>query len=94
MGEEANDGGLVIVVPWEYPIIILSCTIIVLMVFCTGFTVVPGARKSYFTKEFLESIKEEHQTAFPGTSIAPDGMPDLVEEASRRMLECASVWEN
>ena len=44
---------LSIVLPKEYPLVLLSCVILCMMCFLMGFVVVARARFSTFTKEFL-----------------------------------------
>ena len=49
-----------LVIPREYPWIILSCVILCIECFLVGIFVVAGARFKYFTKEFMAQFKEEH----------------------------------
>ena len=50
---------LSIVVPKEYPLILLACAILCIECFSMGF-VVASARFRTFTKEFMFQFKEEH----------------------------------
>ena len=70
---------LTVVLPKEYPLILLSCVILCIECFMLGPLVVAPARFRTFTKEFMEQFKEEHQAAFPGSSPATGGFPDCGE---------------
>ena len=65
-----------IVLPKEYPLVLLSATIVTTLCFLLAPLVIKPARDRTFTKEFMEKFKEEHEAAFPGTSPAVGGFPD------------------
>mmetsp|Transcript_80446 Transcript_80446/g.111460 ORF Transcript_80446/g.111460 Transcript_80446/m.111460 type:complete len:186 (+) Transcript_80446:24-581(+) len=66
-----------VILPDEYPYILLCCFILCIACFMSG--VVGNPRSKYFTKEFMEQFKEEHEQAFPGTEPAVGGWPDAGE---------------
>ena len=51
---------LQVVLPTEYPIILLGCVILCAMCYIIAFLVVGRARGRTFTKEFMAQFKEEH----------------------------------
>ena len=65
-----------VVLPQEYPLVLLGCVILCVECFLMGFIFVAPARMRTFTKEYMEGFKEEHEAAFPGTSPAVGGFPD------------------
>lgn len=71
-------GALRIVLPWEFPIIILSCLILSLLTFIIAFEV-PTKRSKFFTDEFMKQFEKEHEEAFPGTKPTSGGYPDAGE---------------
>ena len=69
-----------IVVPKEYPLVILSAVILCVECYLLGFIAVAPVRGKFMTKEFLEeNFKDEHEKAFPGKALAPGGFPDCGE---------------
>ena len=66
-----------LIVPTEYPLVLLACLILTIECFLLGPVVVGPARFKAFNKEFMEQFKEEHQQAF-GESSEPavGGWPD------------------
>ena len=65
-GGVAQSTGMVIVIPKEYPLIILACTIICALCFLTGFCATGPKRASLFNAEFMKNFEVEHEKAFPG----------------------------
>ena len=53
-----------IIVPKEYPMVLLSGALLGLECFLIGFSIVP-ARLKTFNKEFMAQFKDEHLVAFP-----------------------------
>ena len=70
---------LSIVIPKEYPLTLLACTLLCIECFMLGPLVVGPARMRTFTAEFMAQFKEEHQAAFPGTEPSKGGWPDAGE---------------
>ena len=68
-----------VVLPKEYPLVLLACVILCIECFLMGMCVVAPARFRTFNKEFMEQFKEEHSAAFPGTDPAVGGFPDCGE---------------
>ena len=56
----ADTAGYTVVLPKEYPLILLSGVILCIECFLIGMIVVARSRFSIFTKEFMEQFKEEH----------------------------------
>ena len=79
MDTTIDTGAYTVVLPKEYPLILLACVILCIECFLIGMCVVPPKRFKYFTKEFMEQFKEEHEQAFPGTEPAVGGFPDAGE---------------
>ena len=67
---------LSIVLPAEYPLVLLACVILCIECFFMGMIFVAPARFGLFNKEFMSQFKEEHEAAFPGTEPANGGFPD------------------
>ena len=65
-----------VIVPKEFPLVLLACTILCLECWLIGFVVVVPARFKTFNKEHMEKFTEEHEAAFPGTKPAVGGWPD------------------
>ena len=67
----------VIVLPTEYPLILLACVFLCIECFLIGPLVVSKARFSAFNKEFMQQFEEEHKKAF-GQDATPavGGFPD------------------
>ena len=65
-----------VVLPKEYPLVLLGCVILCIECFMMGMLFVAPARFRTFTKEYMERFKEEHEAAFPGTEPAVGGFPD------------------
>ena len=65
-----------IVIPQEYPIILLTCVVFCIQCFFLGPTVISPARFRTFNKEFMAQFQAEHEEAFPGTKPAVGGFPD------------------
>ena len=65
-----------VVLPSEYPLILLGCVILCCECFLMGPIVIAPARFGTFTKEFMAQFKDEHEKAFPGTEPAAGGFPD------------------
>ena len=62
--EEGETDEILIVIPKEYPIILLACVLLCVMTFFTPFFTVARVRIKYFNKEFMEKFKNEHVEAF------------------------------
>ena len=83
-----------LVLPREYPFILLSCVILCIECFMVGMIVVGGARFKYFTKEFMAQFKEEHKKAFgEGKEPAVGGHPDCGDGRYARKLPYGD-WVN
>ena len=68
---------LSIVLPKEYPLILLACCILCVECFMMGMLFVAPARfKKAFNADFMKQFEEEHEKAFPGTKPALGGFPD------------------
>ena len=52
--------GISLVVPREYPLILLSCVILCIECVVFAMAFVAPARMKYFNKEFMAQFKEEH----------------------------------
>ena len=76
MENAAAATALTVVLPKEYPLILLACCVICIECFLMGMIAVAPARFSIFNAEFMAQFKEEHEKAFPGTSPATGGFPD------------------
>ena len=77
--ENAAASALSIVLPKEYPLILLACCILCIECFLMGMIAVAPARFSIFNKEYMNTFEKEHAEAFPGTSPATGGFPDCGE---------------
>ncbi len=55
---------LTVVLPQEYPYIVLACAIICFECLIIGTCMQGGARFKTFTEEFMTKFKDEHQEAF------------------------------
>ena len=73
---DAATSAMQIVLPQEYPLILLGCVILCCECFLLGPIVIAPARFGTFTSEFMAQFKEEHEKAFPGASPANGGFPD------------------
>ena len=62
--EEWESEEILIVIPKEFPIILLACVILCTMTFLTPFLTVARARIKYFNNNFMEQFKKEHVEAF------------------------------
>ena len=74
-----DSGAFTVVLPKEYPLILLSCVVLCIECFLIGMCVVAPKRFKYFNKEFMDQFNEEHEAAFPGTKPAVGGFPDAGE---------------
>ena len=63
-----------IVLPWEYPFIVLTMIVLCLITFFAGFA--SAGHRKHFTPEFMAQWEKEHEEAFPGTKPATGGNPD------------------
>ena len=72
----ADAATLSIVLPKEYPLILLGCVILCIECFAMGMVAVAPRRMKHFNKEFMAQFNDEHEKAFPGTKPAPGGFPD------------------
>ena len=66
-----------IVVPWEFPLVLLSIVIVCLECVVIGYVVVIPARIKHFNKAFMQQFSEEHKKAFPNSEPAAGGFPDV-----------------
>ena len=83
----AQSTGMVIVIPKEYPLIILACTIICGLCYLTGFCATGRSRAGIFNQEFMKGFEVEHEKAFPGTKPAAGGFPDCGDGRYGQKLE-------
>ena len=67
-----------VVLPSEYPLVMLACVILTIECFMLGPTVVGPARFRVFNKEFMAQFEEEHEKAFGKDGVKPavGGFPD------------------
>ena len=88
---EASDssGALVVTLPKEYPLVILSCCIITSLCYFIGMIGVAVARSRAFTDEFMAGFKQEHADAVSGEP-ARLGYPDCGEGRYAKKLEYGS----
>ena len=82
-----------IVVPWEFPLVMLAIVILCLVCVIMGYAVVIPARIKHFNAKFMEQFTEEHQKAFPNTKPAPGGFPDAGDGRYSQKLEYKSWVE-
>ena len=67
---------LILTLPENYGLVLLSSVAIAIQCFLVGFTVAEGKRIKYFNQEFLEkNFGDEHKKEF-GTSVPKFGYPD------------------
>ena len=64
-----------ITLPKDYPLVVLSCVILCIECFFTGFSIVP-ARMNAFNEKFMSQFDAEHEKHFPGEKPAVGGWPD------------------
>ena len=78
--EEASNSSsdLVVILPKEYPLVLLSCCIITTLCYCIGMIGVAVARSKAFTDEFMAGFKQEHADSVSGEP-ARLGYPDCGE---------------
>ena len=81
--------GMKVVLPREYPLILLACAIICAYTFIISIVLPVPARRKYFTKEFMAQFKEEHEKAFPGSEPAEGGWPDAGDGRYAQKLDYA-----
>ena len=74
--ENVAASAISIVLPKEYPLILLACCIICIECFLMGMVAVAPARFSIFNREYMDTFEKEHVEAFPGTTPATGGFPD------------------
>lgn len=65
-----------IVVPKEFPYIVLSLVIICFECIVISFVVVGSARYKHFNKKFMEQFSIEHKKHFPESEPSVGGWPD------------------
>ena len=78
--------GMVIVLPKEYPLIVLACALICAVCFLTGF-MISLPRFTIFSKDFMKQFQEEHVSVFPGTVAFTGGDPDGGDGRYAQLLE-------
>ena len=79
--------GLKLVVPREYPIVILACVVLCIECFVFGMIFVAPARVKTFNAEFMKQFEDEHEKAFPGSKPAFMGFPDAGDGRYSQKLE-------
>ena len=85
---------LSIVLPTEYPLILLAAVILTIECFMLGPLLIGPTRFRIFNKEFMEQFKEEHEKAFgKGTEPAVGGFPDCGDGRYSEKLEYKSWVE-
>ena len=73
---EAAVSALSVVLPKEYPLVLLACVILCIECFLMGMVAVAPARFGLFNKDFMAQFEEEHEKAFPGSKPVVGGFPD------------------
>ena len=67
---------LVLTLPENYGLVLLSAVAVAIQCYLVGFSVAQGKRRKYFTDEFLqENFGEEHKKDF-GCTVPKQGYPD------------------
>ena len=82
-----------VVLPTEYPLTLLACTILTVECFMLGPALIGPARFRAFPKEFMDQFKEEHESAFPGSEPAVGGFPDCGDGRYSKKLDYKSWVE-
>ena len=82
-----------IVVPKEFPYIILSLVVLCFECVVISFVVVGSARKKHFNKKFMEQFTVEHKKHFPETEPSVGGWPDAGDGRYSEKLDYKSWVE-
>ena len=77
-GSEASFDKFSIVLPVEYPLVLLSVSLLCLECWFIGMFISNYARHSTFTEQFMDQFKEEHEAAI-GKELQKGGFPDCGE---------------
>ena len=76
-----------IIVPKEYPYVLLSIAMLCFTCFIVQFAAVIPARLRTFNAKFMEQFQSEHEKAFPGTKVDKMGFPDVGDGRYSEKLE-------
>ena len=82
-----------LLLPVEYPIIVLAGVFLCFECWIIGFTIVRNARMKTFTKEFMSQFDKEHKAAFgEDTCASVGGFPDAGDGRYSAQLKYADWY--
>ena len=76
-----------IVLPKEYPLVLMACCILCVECFMMGMLFVAPARFRIFNADYMKQFEKEHSEAFPGSTPATGGFPDAGDGRYAQKLE-------